>query len=375
MIRILVGGDIYPAGAIKDAFIKGDAMAIFNDMTEEISLADLSVVNLECPLISESTPILKTGDVMSESWECIQGFVAAGWNLINLANNHSYDHGTRGLRETIYRLERAGLKTVGAGMNIAEAQRPFVKQVGGQRIVVFAMAEREFSEADENTPGANPLDFINFVNAIRLYKQQGIFIVLIHGGQEYFPYPSPEMIRRCRFMIDMGADAVVCCHTHCPLPWEIYSHRPIIYGLGNLIFESACKEPESWHKGYLARLTIEAGHVNFEVIPYTQSKKQPGAHMMDQTERKLFIAEMNEKSARLSDNIYISSQWRNYCYEQRTTYLTALFGYNRLMRKMRNVLIRMLHSKGDILRALHIVHCETHREVLDAILKEERQSK
>ena len=61
------------------------------------------------------------------------------------------------------------------------------------------MAEREFSIADDKTPGANPLDLINFVNAIRQHKQQGIFIVLIHGGKEYYPYPSPEMVRTMPF--------------------------------------------------------------------------------------------------------------------------------------------------------------------------------
>ena len=375
MIRIIIGGDIYPAGTIQDAFIKGNADEIFHDMLREVSLADLSVVNLECPLISGDSPILKAGDVMAASWECINGFVAAGWDLINLANNHSYDHGASGLRETIHVLDRAGLSVIGAGMNIAEAQRPFVKQISGQRIVFYAMAEREFSEADEKTPGANPLDLINFVKAIRLYKQEGIFIVFVHGGQEYYPYPSPEMIRRCRFMVDMGADAVICCHTHCPLPWEIYSNRPIIYGLGNLIFESPHKEPEFWYEGYLARLTVEVGQVHFEAIPYTQSKNQLGSRMMDQTERNLFFADMNEKSTKLNDDAFISNQWLNYCREKRRTYLASLFGYNRLMRKMPNALLRILHSKKDILRALHLVHCETHQEVLNTIFKEERKSK
>jgi poly-gamma-glutamate capsule biosynthesis protein CapA/YwtB (metallophosphatase superfamily) len=376
MIRIIVGGDICPAGAIQDAFIKGNAEAIFHDISEEISVADLSVVNLECPLISKHTPIVKAGDVMAASSECRNGFVAAGWDVLNLANNHSYDHGACGLRDTIHTLERAGLSIVGAGMNIAEAQRPFVTQISGQRIVLFAMAEHEFSEADEKTPGANPLDLINFVNAVRLYKLQGFFIVLVHGGQEYYPYPSPEMIRRCRFMVDMGADAVICCHTHCALPWEIHSNRPIIYGLGNLVFESPCKEPESWYEGYLARLTIEAGQVHFEAIPYTQFKNhQLGARMMDQDARNLFFADMNEKNSKVNDNAFISDKWLNHCRQQRHTYLASLFGYNRLIHRMRNLLLRTLYSKKDILRALHLVHCETHQEVLNTIFKEERSSK
>ena len=149
-------------------------------------------------------------------------------NLANLANNHSFDHGAEGLRETIDTIQGAGLDVVGAGLDIEEAQTPLVTIINGQRIVIYSMAEHEYSIADSKTPGANPLDLINFVNAVRQYKQNGIFMVLIHGGSEHYPYPSPEMARRCRFMVDMGADAVICCHAHCPLPREIYNDRPAI---------------------------------------------------------------------------------------------------------------------------------------------------
>jgi len=52
-------------GRIQNAFVEGNADAIFHDLLEEISGADLSVVNLECPLISNETPIAKPGGV---SW-------------------------------------------------------------------------------------------------------------------------------------------------------------------------------------------------------------------------------------------------------------------------------------------------------------------
>ena len=64
MIRILIGGDICPMGRIQDAFIQGNADDIFHDLLEEINDADLSIVNLECPLISRETPIDKPGGVL-----------------------------------------------------------------------------------------------------------------------------------------------------------------------------------------------------------------------------------------------------------------------------------------------------------------------
>jgi poly-gamma-glutamate synthesis protein (capsule biosynthesis protein) len=372
MTTIVIGGDICPMGKIQNAFIEGNKDEIFRDLSKEIATADLSIVNLECPLVTKETPIEKAGGfVLSASTKSIHGFVAARWNLLNLANNHSFDHGVEGLLETIYTIKEAGLACVGAGSNIEEAQKPFIKEINGERIVIYSMAEREFSIADTMTPGANPLDLINIVNAIRLHKQQGIFIVLIHGGKEYYPFPSPEMVRRCRFMVDMGADAVICCHTHCPLPWEIYADRPIIYGLGNLIFEPDHQGPTDWYKGYIAKLSIENRNVHFEPIPYFQSKTVPGAQKMDVTSKKNFLDEMKKKSDQLRDTGFIEERWVEYCRLHKDDYLTALFGYNKLMCKLQRFLLPLLHSKENVQRSLLLVQCETHQEILNTIFKDQ----
>lgn len=372
MVRIIIGGDICPMGRIQDAFIGGYADEIFHDLLPEILDADLTVANLECPLVSEETPIEKAA-VLGADTKCIQGFSSAKWHVLNLANNHSFDHGEKGLRETIHAIERSGLTALGAGETIAHAKKPFIKEVNGERIVIYSMAEREFSVADEETPGANPFDLINCINAIRQYKKAGTFVTLIHGGKEFYPYPSPEMVRRGRFLIDMGADAVICCHTHCPLPWEIYNGRPIVYGLGNLIFEPLKKYPASWHEGYMASLLIENGHVSLKTIPYTQSNGNPGARKMSNDDRKRFFDEMNMKSAHVKDSSFISDQWLKYCRQQKESYLTVLFGYNRIMRKASKILLRFLHPKREMHQALLLAQCETHQEVLNTIFREERR--
>ena len=373
MTTIIVGGDIYPAGNIQEDFIEGNADGIFHDLLDDITNADLSIVNLECPLISNETPIEKPGGVLGGGIKSINGFVAAQWNVLNLANNHSFDHGAKGLQVTINTIKEAGLAYVGAGFNIVEAQKPFIKEINGNRIVIYSMAEREFSIADEKTPGSNPLDLINFVNAIRQHKQQGIFIVLVHGGSEFYPYPSPEMVRRCRFMVDMGADAVICCHTHCPLPWEIYADRPIIYGLGNLVFEPLHEQTPTWNEGYLAKLTIEDGYVHFGAIPYFQSKDCSGAKKMNESEKKLFFDEMEKKCNQVKNAEFMEVQWTNYCRQQKDIYLPYLYGYNRIMIKLRKLLLPLLHSKEASRRALLLVQCETHQEILNTLFKDERQ--
>jgi hypothetical protein len=173
-------------------------------------------------------------------------------------------------------------------------------------------------------------------------------------------------------MVDMGADAVICCHAHCPLPWEIYADRPIVYGLGNLVFEPLRKQLTPWHEGYLARLTIENGRVFFEAIPYFQSQSHSGVQKMNEAERKRFLDEMQRKNGQVKDSEFLEDQWTKHCRQQKEQYLTELFGYNRLMRKVRSLLLR-IHSKNEVLTALHLSQCETHQEVLNSMFKDERQ--
>src|SRR5690606_27485279 len=63
---------------------------------------------------------------------------AAGIDCCVLANNHVLDWGFDGLVETLAVLRNAGIRTAGAGPNLAEADAPAAIQVGTGRILVFA---------------------------------------------------------------------------------------------------------------------------------------------------------------------------------------------------------------------------------------------
>ena len=372
MTKIVIAGDICPGGHIEKPFVEGKAEEIYHDLLPQIQEADLSVANLECPLVENQSPIAKSGPVLDAPIECIRGFSAAGWDVLNLANNHSFDHGSSGLATTIKTVERAGMDTIGAGANLAEANAPLVRDVKGQRIVMHSMAEREFSVADETHAGSNPLDLINFVQVVREYKQNGIFISLVHGGREYFPYPSPEMVRRSRFMIEMGADAVICCHTHCPLPWETYNGCPIVYGMGNFIFEDEDEDLQSWHQGYLTCLEIEHRKVSLKTIPYTQSQGFLGARSMDDPNAVALVDELLKRAEEINDSNFLMGKWRELCQQERSTYFAELFAYPSFIQRLRRLLLPVLHSKKAIMNALLLVQCETHREILETLFLDER---
>jgi poly-gamma-glutamate synthesis protein (capsule biosynthesis protein) len=370
---IVITGDVCPMGEVEDAFVSGLAAAIFGDLLEEIRGADLAIVNLECPLVSKRTPIEKAGGaVLAAAVGCARGLAASGFKVANIANNHIGDHGARGIKETISGLSAAGILAVGAGANIDRARQPLILDLGGTTVVVFSMAEREFSAASQSSAGPNPIDMIEFVRTRRAVKYDCRFIVLVHGGKELFGYPSPETVRRCRFMVEQGADAVVCCHAHSPGPWEYYEGRPIVYGLGNLVFETTKERPASWYVGYLARLELDGENVGVKVIPHCQSAGKLGARKLVGAELQHFMVELQSRGSVLNDLASLEREWLKQCRRERDVYLSELFGYGRVMQRFKGGLLKLLHSKKEILNSLLLVECETHREVLSTLFRDER---
>ncbi len=181
MITVLVGGDVCPIGVNMRLFVSGDAPGLFGGLLAEFQRADLSVVNLECPLIGERTPITKSGPVLGAPPECVNGMKAAAIDVVNLGNNHIMDHGVRGFRSTLAALREHDIDYVGAGEDLEEARRILIRRVKGTAIGILSMAEHEFNIAAERRPGANPLDLIEFVRSVRDHNSQwDHLIVLFH---------------------------------------------------------------------------------------------------------------------------------------------------------------------------------------------------
>lgn len=84
-----------------------------------------------------------------------------------------------------------------------------------------------------------------------------------------------------RYFIEIGADAVINHHQHCYSGYEIYKGCPIVFGLGNFLFDNPNKRHSEWNKGYIANLHVEKDFpIKLEVIPYYQCEDNPAVHIL-----------------------------------------------------------------------------------------------
>jgi poly-gamma-glutamate capsule biosynthesis protein CapA/YwtB (metallophosphatase superfamily) len=174
---------------------------------------------------------------------------AAGIDCCVLANNHVLDWGHAGLAETIATLQRAGLRTAGAGRDAEEAAAPAVIEwAAGGRLLVFACATHDCGvppgwAAGPQQPGVNLLADLSRQSCDAIARQVAAarrpgdcVVVSIHWGGNWGHGVSREERAFAHRLIDAGAADVLHGHSsHHPRGMELYRGRAILYGCGDLI--------------------------------------------------------------------------------------------------------------------------------------------
>lgn len=377
-ITFIFGGDFAPCRRFEPLAI-AEGPALFGDLQDTVSQADVAFLNLETPLCNPHSKISKSGPALRASPDCIEPVRSAGFNIVGLANNHIMDYGEEGLTSTLETCEAAGLSHVGAGKNLADAETPTVIDVRGKKIAIVAVAEREFSIAENALPGAAPLDVISNLQQIEKAKQLGDLVVMtIHGGNEYFSYPRPGLRRQCKFYIQHGVDVIVCHHPHIAGPYEVIDDRPIFYSMGNLIFDHASPAPEGWEEGYLVKLSVDIStdqieKIAFEIIPYHQSVSARGIAKLHGPPKDNFLNRIDHLNSTLADETSWLQEWNKFT-ESRARGL-IFSNYLPIIPKGLALIARFIPLTKWILphrsvqKRLNMVRCQSHLEVLTNLLR------
>lgn len=193
--KILIAGDFCPAwSSISYPNKTVDPKCVFGEFSSVIKNADLSIVNLECPLTTSDAAIPKCGPSLKAGAVWASCLKNAGFDLATLSNNHVMDYGEKGLNDTLLECQKAGLGTVGVGHCLKESRKTYYLETDGVKLGVVNFSENEFASASWDKPGTHPMDIVENCHAIRDAKEEADkVIVIIHGGHEHWSYPSPRM--------------------------------------------------------------------------------------------------------------------------------------------------------------------------------------
>ena len=210
----------------------GAVRALFRD-------ADLALVNLEGPAV-EAFRWHPHGLVFTFDPALLGGLREAGIDAVTIGNNHIGNAGPSGVVETVRHLDELGIAHVGAGRDRAAAHAPAWFEVAGQRVAVLGYdAVRPSGRAATQRAGTAGLVAARYRGDIAAARNAGadIVVVLPHWGVEYTATPTRTQRDHARALVEAGATLVLGSHSHWAGAMELIDGSPVLYSLGNLVFD------------------------------------------------------------------------------------------------------------------------------------------
>lgn len=267
-VTVLAVGDILLGrslgGRMQDS---GDYAQPLRNIAGELKQADIAVGNLEGPFCAEP-PYPREGMTFRVPPPGIATLTFAGFDVMNLANNHAGDGGDACLAFSRGHLAAAGIASVGAGSNYDEAHAPAVLTRRGVRFAFLGYTYADRNDRPDSkgavVAGRNPENLRRDVTAA--LRRADAVMVILHDGAEYTRSVAPVTVQFARAAIDAGAVAVFGHHPHVPQRIEPYRHGWIFYSLGNFVFQQ--NEPPAVKHALMARLTFYGAQiVKVEALP------------------------------------------------------------------------------------------------------------
>lgn len=248
---LLLGGDVMLGRTVGDQIKDGaDPLA---GIRRQLDGAAWKVVNLECVVSELGTATAGTRYSLRAPLEAIRVLADARINAVSLANNHAADFGHAALLDSIARLQAGDIKAIGAADTLEGAYTPhFFTARDGTKGAVIALSDFEAEDAPVATAGQRE----RVARAIAAARGEAAFVLcLVHWGDENTDKVTERQREMARWLIDHDVDAVVGSHSHCVQPMDFYHSRPIIYSLGNLVFDGAPGLP-AWNRGDLFEVSL-----------------------------------------------------------------------------------------------------------------------
>lgn len=246
---------------------------------------DEAIANLEGPVTDKRRPPEKSIDFQFDP-SFVKALKEQGIDAFSQANNHTLDQGRLGAEDSQTRLKAAGFLVFGDEVrddDIALA----TTTIRGQR----------FAFVGFNTTN-NPLDEHDASSTLaKAHALADHVIVFMHWGLEYRDHPPQSVIDEAHWLIDHRADIVIGGHPHWVQGFDVYKGHPIIYSLGNFVFDQDFSKET--REGLTLKLTIDGLHVSIEPIPIQIDLSQPRVlEGAERITRLTHLAEISDPSLR-----------------------------------------------------------------------------
>ena len=295
MLTLLGCGDVGPIHEPVDAFAELAQPTLVQ--------ADLRFAQVERVYSERGAMQVHSGDAHSRVPPHMASiFSTCGFDVVSVASNHAMDWGPDALLDTLDVLEARGIRTIGAGRNLAAARAPAILEKNGVRVAFLAYCSvlRDGYAAKPDQAGVAPLrahtyytpaeyqpgmpprivtvpydeDLAGMVEDIRAVRPRADAVVVsLHWGLHFIPRAIADYQPiAARAAFEAGADLILGHHAHVPKAIGVHAGKVCFYSLSNFIMSAPAAKPER-HIQFAKRygVTLDPDYPN---LPYGVDAKR-----------------------------------------------------------------------------------------------------
>jgi poly-gamma-glutamate synthesis protein (capsule biosynthesis protein) len=282
-------GDMMLTRGVKGSVDKnfdGDYSKLFENLSE-LKNSDILFANLEGAVSDVGNNVGSKYSFRMDP-EVLPIIKNAGFDIVSFANNHVGDWNMLAFKDTLSRLEKNEILKTGAGINKIDASSPTIIEKNGVRFgfLGFSDVGPNWIEAKDDTPGILLASDPNIKLIIQNAKANcDILIVSFHWGVEYKTIHNTRQEELAHTAIDNGADMIIGHHPHVMEDMGEYKGKPIVYSLGNFIFDQYFSKDTM--RGMLYSATFEGKNLiktEHKIITLSKKYQPEGISSLEEIE-------------------------------------------------------------------------------------------
>jgi len=281
-------------------FAVGDALihdAVYKDAKTDIIGEDGYYIYDFKKMLTEIKPLATSHDLSFYNQETIIGgkklglsnyplfnspdeigldMIDTGFNIVNLATNHTLDKGITGANYSTEFWENQNVYTTGSYSSPEKRNNIKIAEKNGITYAVLG-----YTYGTNGLPVKEGYEYLVNVwsvygeNSYEEYKEivkqdiakvrdkVDLLIVSMHWGNEYTHSPSVYQIDAAKFLSEQGVDIIIGTHPHVIQPIEFINDTLVIYSLGNFI---SAQEGTNRRVGMMVSLDINKHIENEQTI-------------------------------------------------------------------------------------------------------------
>lgn len=214
----------------------------YENVAPLIEAPDVAILNQETIISTEHN--VSSYPMFNSPVEVGEEMLKIGFDVFNIATNHSLDCGEKGLISAINYWKSKNVITTGAYLNSEEQQKVAVGEVNGVKIAYLGFTESTNGLSlpqDSEVVLVRASDETLLQQKIMKARQVADFVIVnAHWGNEYTHEPTTEQRELAKKLASWGADVIIGTHPHVIQPVEYIDNADgrrtlVAYSLGNFI--------------------------------------------------------------------------------------------------------------------------------------------